>query len=430
MDFQNLFKIGKQEACLISKGRAIWRWRFIFLTLSLYLPRSTLVRQKKTCAKILERFNVAKQQWLRWIMSVFYWDHFTNEEVHHRSSLWHCEWVVYALWRPYSTLTLTPTAQDHRHMEINPQDANQAASVQHSNGLSLMIYTPWTLHGIRSKQPQLIDYIGGDLLRNASNGAEGPKSPFYPWCISCFSLWSSDAAGHSLLHCAPGYLFLLQQYFPFSVAGTLLGSCKSWKRRGKTAGVQVKLRLLLKQVSAGKQRLASLVTCDQTARMEGNFSSMSLLNHVGPGSMTQCYLRSVYPNSPVVCPAVPAMIGMYNCHESNTQSIYDLNWVSSVSDMTYTLLSMALLDTQSITNKTLLLNDFILSKKFDFLFLTETWQCDGDYSSLIELCPGGYSFTSQPRTSYRGGLTVVYRSLIYCRSLMEKNIFVVCTTAG
>lgn len=51
------------------------------------------------------------------------------------------------------------------------------------------------------------------------------------------------------------------------------------------------------------------------------------------------------------------------------------------------------------------------SKKLDFLLLTETWQHDSDYASLIELCPEGYSLISQPRTSGWGeGLAAVFPS--------------------
>lgn len=65
-----------------------------------------------------------------------------------------------------------------------------------------------------------------------------------------------------------------------------------------------------------------------------------------------------------------------------------------------------------------MLNDFIVSKNLDFLFLTETWQRGSDYSSTIEMCPNGFSVISQPRGSGRGGgLAVAFRSRFNCRSV-------------
>ncbi|KAL3999762.1 voltage-dependent calcium channel gamma-1 [Sarotherodon galilaeus] len=43
---------------------------------------------------------------------------------------------------------------------------------------------------------------------------------------------------------------------------------------------------------------------------------------------------------------------------------------------------------------------------------------DVDYSSLIELCPDGYSFITQPRLSGRGGgLAVAFQDRFSCRSV-------------
>lgn len=77
---------------------------------------------------------------------------------------------------------------------------------------------------------------------------------------------------------------------------------------------------------------------------------------------------------------------------------------------------MALLNVRSIANKSLVLNDLVLSKKLDFLFLTETWQRDMKLGPLIELCPKDYTFISLPRISGRGrGLTAVSRIHFVCR---------------
>uniref|UniRef100_A0A3B3BU57 Reverse transcriptase domain-containing protein n=1 Tax=Oryzias melastigma TaxID=30732 RepID=A0A3B3BU57_ORYME len=52
------------------------------------------------------------------------------------------------------------------------------------------------------------------------------------------------------------------------------------------------------------------------------------------------------------------------------------------------------------------------------MFLTETWQRDSDHSSLIELCPAGFSFIGRPRPSGRGGgVAAVFRNRLMCRSV-------------
>ena len=48
---------------------------------------------------------------------------------------------------------------------------------------------------------------------------------------------------------------------------------------------------------------------------------------------------------------------------------------------------MELLNTQSLTNKSLLIYDHILDKGLDFMCLTETWHKPGEYSVLNEACP-------------------------------------------
>ena len=70
----------------------------------------------------------------------------------------------------------------------------------------------------------------------------------------------------------------------------------------------------------------------------------------------------------------------------------------------------ASLNTQSLTNKTLLLNDFILDQGIDFLCLSETWHRSGDYLTLNEATPAGYKYIEKARSSGRGGgLAMFYR---------------------
>ena len=84
---------------------------------------------------------------------------------------------------------------------------------------------------------------------------------------------------------------------------------------------------------------------------------------------------------------------------------------------------MALVNARSITNKSFILNELIVSKALDFLFLTETWQRSEDYASLIELSPSNYKFICTPRPSGRGGgLAVVLKERFSCRSMNMGNL--------
>lgn len=72
---------------------------------------------------------------------------------------------------------------------------------------------------------------------------------------------------------------------------------------------------------------------------------------------------------------------------------------------------MALLNVRSISNKTLAINEQILSYKLDFLFMTETWLSAGKLSALSEVCLKGFNFFNSTRSVGRGGgLATIYRN--------------------
>lgn len=58
----------------------------------------------------------------------------------------------------------------------------------------------------------------------------------------------------------------------------------------------------------------------------------------------------------------------------------------------------ALINAQSLSNKTFILNDNFTSRQLDFLFVTETW-LNVDLTSLGDLCPSHCSFLNSPRTT-------------------------------
>ncbi len=75
------------------------------------------------------------------------------------------------------------------------------------------------------------------------------------------------------------------------------------------------------------------------------------------------------------------------------------------------------IDSESVVNKTFILNDFFTSQRLDFLFLTETWINVGDLSPFTELVPPDCDLSS-PRTIGRGGgLASVFKKKFDCRSI-------------
>ncbi len=77
-----------------------------------------------------------------------------------------------------------------------------------------------------------------------------------------------------------------------------------------------------------------------------------------------------------------------------------------------------LLNARSISNKSFSLNELFTRENLDLMFLTETWQRDGEFIHLNELCPAGCSVLGLPRPCRRGGgLAAVYRDRYTCRMM-------------
>ena len=82
----------------------------------------------------------------------------------------------------------------------------------------------------------------------------------------------------------------------------------------------------------------------------------------------------------------------------------------------------ALFNARSITNKAFILNDLFTKEHIDFMFLTETWQQEMEYTHLNELCPPDCSVFGTPRVSRRGGgLALVYRDRFCCRLIKSDS---------
>ena len=76
------------------------------------------------------------------------------------------------------------------------------------------------------------------------------------------------------------------------------------------------------------------------------------------------------------------------------------------------MLSIAVINAQSIRPKVCCLNDLIIDRGLDILFITETWikRSHGDYGMLVnQLCPNGFSYIDKTRkTKGGGGVGIVY----------------------
>ena len=76
-------------------------------------------------------------------------------------------------------------------------------------------------------------------------------------------------------------------------------------------------------------------------------------------------------------------------------------------------LQISLLNTRSVCNKATLLCEHIIDKALDIFVMTETWLKDSDSPVIDDLCPSGYVFMGESRSTTQktrgGGVGVVYR---------------------
>ena len=80
--------------------------------------------------------------------------------------------------------------------------------------------------------------------------------------------------------------------------------------------------------------------------------------------------------------------------------------------------NFALVNSRTIMNKTLMLKDYIIEHDLDILAITETWLHDDDFDVFFchDICPAGFRFYHDPRTTSEGGGV----------ALLVRNQFKVC----
>ena len=94
----------------------------------------------------------------------------------------------------------------------------------------------------------------------------------------------------------------------------------------------------------------------------------------------------------------------------------------AVSDNVRTL-NLALLNTRSLAGKSLLINDFIIEKKLDFMFLTETWLNENNSAAVLtESAPPDFHFISSVRELRKGGgIATLFKDVYQCKQLSYGN---------
>ena len=78
----------------------------------------------------------------------------------------------------------------------------------------------------------------------------------------------------------------------------------------------------------------------------------------------------------------------------------------------------SIINARSIRRKTLLIQDLVVDNLVDILMITKTWlnRC-GDEVIIGEICPAGYRFFNQPRsTGNGGGVGLLYKANLHVKS--------------
>ena len=84
---------------------------------------------------------------------------------------------------------------------------------------------------------------------------------------------------------------------------------------------------------------------------------------------------------------------------------------------------MCLINSRSVCNKTLKLNELCTENSLDILLITETWLTGSikDNPIIAELTPPGFNFIHEPRTSHGGGVAVLHNSKLSVRRIKHTN---------
>lgn len=75
-------------------------------------------------------------------------------------------------------------------------------------------------------------------------------------------------------------------------------------------------------------------------------------------------------------------------------------------------LVLATQNTQSVRNKTILMNDIVVEKNIDLIVITESWLKENEDNIINEIVPNGYSFVNQRRLNGQsgGGIIIIHKT--------------------
>ena len=83
-------------------------------------------------------------------------------------------------------------------------------------------------------------------------------------------------------------------------------------------------------------------------------------------------------------------------------------------------LNCALVNIQSVGNKTYEIRDYINDNELDILVVTETWLTNYDNAKIKEMTPDTHTFLHVPREDRRGGGVGMFISNSFCKIKKEK----------
>lgn len=125
-------------------------------------------------------------------------------------------------------------------------------------------------------------------------------------CFDCLTLWSPDTRICPILMGQDSASSRVSVFYPvllmlLVLSCVLLGVHRPGSRRSRRAGVRWSSACWGSGLSLVSH--VFLVSCAQTASMEGTFSAKPLLGHARPDPLRPCYLSRVHPDFPCVWPS-------------------------------------------------------------------------------------------------------------------------------
>ena len=108
----------------------------------------------------------------------------------------------------------------------------------------------------------------------------------------------------------------------------------------------------------------------------------------------------------------------------NPLNLIQIDFQHDITSPTGDKLSICCINPRSVKNKTLILNDFIVSNDYDVVAITETWLgTSQDKKCIGELVPEGYSFKHIPRPPGQegGGVAILFKSNIKFKLVTRRS---------